>query len=182
MRAKANWILILIGGLSVNFLIEPLAQVIPSMTLASAHLINLANDKIGGFLYLIFLAPILNELLFRGIILRGFLKNFHPAIAILASSLAYAVFHLSIIQAFASIFLCIFIGIVYWKTRSLALCISIHVLNNAIAYSLILSSNGIITIESQVRNTPIYLGIYLAAALFLSISLLQMHKMNEAND
>ncbi|NFP89960.1 CPBP family intramembrane glutamic endopeptidase [Clostridium sporogenes] len=78
---------------------------------------------------LIIIAPIFEEILMRGIILEGFLNKYKPVTAIIASSIIFGAMHLNIPQFINATI----IGILYYKTRSLALCIVAHMLNNAIA-------------------------------------------------
>lgn len=81
---------------------------------------------------LIIIAPIFEEILMRGIILEGFLNKYKPATAIIASSIIFGTMHLNIPQFINATIIGIFLGMVYYKTRSLALCIVAHMLNNAI--------------------------------------------------
>lgn len=81
----------------------------------------------------VFAAPIFEELIFRGIILHGFLKRQPPWRAILISSLLFAIAHLNLPQFVNALMLGIMIGWVYWKTESLWLCVLIHFVNNLCA-------------------------------------------------
>lgn len=79
------------------------------------------------------IAPVIEEMLFRGIILRSFLTNYSVIRAIALSSLLFAVFHLTITQLpVAFIVGCLF-GWLYVRTRSLWPSILGHVLYNACA-------------------------------------------------
>lgn len=79
------------------------------------------------------IAPLIEEMLFRGIILRSFLVNYSVASSILLSSLLFALFHLTITQIpVAFIVGCLF-GWLYVKTRSLWPSILGHFLYNSFA-------------------------------------------------
>ncbi|WP_242831657.1 CPBP family intramembrane glutamic endopeptidase [Clostridium botulinum] len=82
---------------------------------------------------LIIIAPIFEEILMRGIILEGFLNKYKPVTAIIASSIIFGAMHLNIPQFINATVIGMFLGMLYYKTRSLALCIVVHMLNNAIA-------------------------------------------------
>lgn len=79
-------------------------------------------------------APILEELLMRGIILDGFLKRYSPAKSILWSAVIFGVFHLNPWQAVGAFAIGLLLGWLYWKTKSLTLCILLHAANNATAF------------------------------------------------
>lgn len=79
-------------------------------------------------------APITEELVFRGVILRGFLGRWRPAVAIAVSALLFAVMHMNAAQFPVAFILGCVLGWVYVRTRSLGLCIAGHALNNASTY------------------------------------------------
>ncbi|MDN3583573.1 CPBP family intramembrane glutamic endopeptidase [Mucilaginibacter flavus] len=78
-------------------------------------------------------APIIEELLCRGIVLRGLLKNYTPNKAILISALFFALIHLNPWQALPAFFIGLFLGWVFYKTKSVLPGIIIHATNNSIA-------------------------------------------------
>lgn len=81
------------------------------------------------------LAPFLEEMLFRGIILRSFMHNYSMFYAILLSSLLFAIFHFNIYQFFGAYILGTFLGWLYVVTKSLWPCIFSHALHNVISIS-----------------------------------------------
>jgi len=169
----------ILGGLALIFLMEPVEQLVPATSFLQIYFSNLTHNKFSSFLYVVLISPILNELIFRAIILRGFLKNYSPGIAILGTALLFSVFHFSLLQMVISFFLSLFIGFVYWQTRSLLLCIILHVMNNAVAYVIIVFAGQIESLSSLIPNTKLYLLFYLFAAAALSVTLLQIYKKNQ---
>ena len=89
------------------------------------------NNHIVGFLMVAVAAPILEETLFRGILLRALLKKFNPYKAILLSALAFGIFHMNPWQFLYATVLGLFLGYMYWKTKSLFYPILIHFLLNS---------------------------------------------------
>lgn len=79
-------------------------------------------------------APLLEEMLFRGLILRGFLIHYTPAQAILLQALLFAVFHFNWVQALVAFSLGLVAGWLYWRTRSLIPAIAAHALFNGAAF------------------------------------------------
>jgi membrane protease YdiL (CAAX protease family) len=78
--------------------------------------------------------PVLEEYLFRGVLLRGLLRNYRPWVAIWQSALLFGVFHMNPAQSLSAMLLGLLLGWLYYRTQSLALCISLHALNNAFAF------------------------------------------------
>jgi membrane protease YdiL (CAAX protease family) len=86
-----------------------------------------------GVVDLVILAPVFEEVLFRGIILRGFLKNYSVKTAVIMSSLFFGIIHLNIVQGFLATLLGLIIAIIFVKTGSLWLCIAAHAFNNLLS-------------------------------------------------
>lgn len=84
------------------------------------------------------IGPIIEEILFRGIILNGLLKKYSPAKAILFSSLLFSLIHGNLPQMFNALFFGILLGLIYIKTKSLYAVIFTHIIANTL--SIILSA------------------------------------------
>jgi membrane protease YdiL (CAAX protease family) len=76
------------------------------------------------------IAPFTEEVLFRGIILRGFLRSYSVNHAIILSALLFAVFHLTIAQLPIAFIMGVFLGWLYVQTRLLWPTILAHALYN----------------------------------------------------
>lgn len=83
---------------------------------------------------IIIVAPIFEEILIRGIILEGFLNKYKASTAIIVSSLIFGIIHLNIPQFINSTLLGLFLAIIYYKTKSLILCIVSHAFKQPICY------------------------------------------------
>jgi membrane protease YdiL (CAAX protease family) len=81
---------------------------------------------------LVLVAPLTEELLFRGIILRGLLSRFRPGAAILLTALLFAAVHLNPWQFFSALLLGGAFGWFYLRTGSVALCVLAHAFTNAL--------------------------------------------------
>jgi membrane protease YdiL (CAAX protease family) len=92
------------------------------------------NPNLLIFLMIVIAAPILEELLFRGIILDGLLNKQSPITAILISSTLFAFVHLNPWQFVSALFLGVLSGWVYYKTKSISLSIIIHATNNFVGF------------------------------------------------
>lgn len=93
---------------------------------------------------IVFLAPILEELIFRGVILNRLFKWFNTTISIIISSMLFGISHNDIIGAFIfGICMCI----LYLKTKNILVPIYVHFCNNFISelpeiFSLFSSNNS----------------------------------------
>lgn len=78
-----------------------------------------------------FFAPILEEILFRGIIQKGLInKGISPAKAIIISAIVFGVVHGNPWQFMGAAILGSILGLVYYKTKTLLLPIMLHAFNN----------------------------------------------------
>lgn len=117
-----------------------------------------------GLLSIALLAPVLEELLFRGAI-QGHLQAMgqKPWIAIVISSLIFGVVHMNPAQIPFAFLLGIMFGWLYYRTGSLLPGIIGHVLNNSVA-SINMILYGDATIEEQIEN-PLTMWIWAVVAV-----------------
>lgn len=108
------------------------------------------------------IAPIFEEIALRGIILEGFLNKYKPRTAIIASALLFGLIHMNITQFINTGIIGLFLGVLYYKTRSLTLCIAAHMTNNLIAVLI-----GIVTFEPGIISFGVGVSIFILAGRFL---------------
>ncbi len=120
--------------LLLGFVSEPLSSIFPMPDYMLEIFEKILNNSAWAFATTVVAAPILEEFLLRGVIERGLLKHTTPLQAILWSSFFFAVIHLNPWQAIGAFTAGLFLGWIYWKTRSLTACIFIHAINNGTAY------------------------------------------------
>jgi hypothetical protein len=83
-----------------------------------------------SFLVVAIFAPIFEEWLCRGMVLRGLLTKMKPVWAIVISAAFFAVIHANPWQALNAFLIGLVMGYVYFKTGSLILTMIIHFINN----------------------------------------------------
>ncbi len=83
-----------------------------------------------SFLVTAIFAPIFEEWMCRGMVLRGLLSKMKPAWAIVISALFFAVIHMNPWQALNAFLMGLVMGYIYYKTGSLWLTMLIHFVNN----------------------------------------------------
>lgn len=94
---------------------------------------NLTGNPYSLVISIMIWAPIFEEILMRGIILEGFLNKYKHWKAIVASAVIFGAIHLNITQFINATLIGIIFGVIYYRTRSLLLCIIGHMVNNTLA-------------------------------------------------
>ncbi|NOS93211.1 MAG: CPBP family intramembrane metalloprotease [Cyclobacteriaceae bacterium] len=118
----------------IHLLLDPVTSLVPPSELFNKMLLETVKQPEPYFFMIVIAAPVLEELFFRGIILDGFLKNYNPKYAILASAFLFAVIHGNLPQGIGAFLSGILIGWVYWKTGSVVAGIIIHLINNLVSF------------------------------------------------
>jgi uncharacterized protein len=95
---------------------------------------QMVSFSIWGFLLVCIAAPLLEEILCRGIFLRSFLENYSVKKAILWSAIIFAALHMNPWQAIPAFVIGYFMGWLFYRTKSLLPSIIVHFLNNFVAY------------------------------------------------
>jgi len=135
---------------TVGILIVPILCIVPGITLAVWTLQNvleqlfplarwqqamfdqMMSHGLASVVTGCVIAPVLEEMLFRGIILRSFLGQYSRRGAILGSAFLFGLAHLNIYQFAAAVALGAISGWLYERTRSLWPCILLHASYNSL--------------------------------------------------
>jgi membrane protease YdiL (CAAX protease family) len=96
----------------------------------------------GGILRVVILAPIVEELIFRGVIFSGFQRIYSSFWAIFLSALLFALFHLNPWQLGPTFLLGLLLGFVRLRTGSLLAAILTHALHNGMIFLSIYYKEG----------------------------------------
>ena len=184
-------ILAALGTVALALMLEPLMSLLPEM---DETLVETMERLLDGPLWVTLLsmsvfAPIFEEWLCRGVVLRGLLNYSHngepgedgsrrgmsPALAIAISAIFFAVIHGNLWQGFSAFIIGSLFGYVYYKTGSLKLTMLMHCVNNTVS---VLSSKipafkdlGADASLLDIVPTGYYIIIFIvsAAVLFLAI-------------
>ncbi len=171
------------AGSTVLVLTPAIALTVPAIVLAnsalSALLVHLfplsvseaalfeemSSGSFGAIVGACILAPVLEEMLFRGIILRSFLKQYSKWAAIVGSATLFGVAHMNLYQFVVALVVGIGCGWLYERTRSLLPCIALHGAYNATLTMIDLSAaRG--TPDAFSNPTP---SFYFAAAMLAAL-------------
>lgn len=115
----SNWILYL--------------HIVPSKNIFNTYIQNATIiNTIVISIQVIIIGPIIEELIFRKILLGKLLEKFsnRPIKAIVYSALMFGIVHLNIIQGVAAFGGGIILGLIYYYTKSIKATIFTHILNN----------------------------------------------------
>lgn len=88
-----------------------------------------------GFLSILaicLIGPVSEEIMFRGVFLRGLLSQYKPLTAILATSLIFSIMHWLPLQILFAFPLSVLYCYIYFKTHNLLYTIILHVISNSI--------------------------------------------------
>ncbi|MCK0068509.1 CPBP family intramembrane glutamic endopeptidase [Kordiimonas laminariae] len=85
------------------------------------------------YLMVIIVAPIIEEIVFRGYIQNSLEKKYNPQIAVLITSVLFAIIHFNLAVFPLYFILGVGFGVLFVRTRSLWTVILLHILNNSLA-------------------------------------------------
>lgn len=117
--------------LAVTLLTDWLVALAPLSGWEEDLFASMSGDTLAAIVLVCVLAPVMEEMLFRGLILRGFLARYPRWPAIVASAVLFGASHLNLYQFFAALLLGLLLGWLYERSRSLIPCIALHAAYNA---------------------------------------------------
>ena len=161
------WAAVSAIGLLIFDVMASIYLPIPEDLDISNMLLKLMTNPI-GLVGLCLIGPLSEEVIFRGAIERRLLeKNWNPWFAIVISAALFAVSHLNFAQGFTAFIIGIFMGWVYYRTRSIWVTALIHMVNNTVAC--IISFMAPESMNDEALTLPLSIGI---PALIVSIILI----------
>jgi membrane protease YdiL (CAAX protease family) len=95
-----------------------------------------------GFLLAMLVAPVLEEILCRGIVLKYLLTKAKPWVAILYSALFFSVIHMNLYQGIPVFFAGLFLGWIYYRCKSIWPGVLAHGANNVLSCVFFLFYSG----------------------------------------
>lgn len=168
--AKLDFVIILWGTIMVlatGVVIEPLLNLFPE-----TYLDRLGNIMAaGGWMMFtsIVIAPIMEEILFRGILQDALMRKYGVFVGILIASSVFGIVHIIPQQVVNAFMIGIVLGYIYYRTGALLPVILIHCINNAISYfTWMLNGETLLSTREQMGNDTLYFTVYgIACVLFV---------------
>jgi membrane protease YdiL (CAAX protease family) len=127
-----------------------------------------------SFIALVIVAPLTEELFFRGLVLRGFLSRYSVPVSVLLSAFLFGLLHANPWQFFSATLLGIIFAWWFLRTRSLLPCLVGHSFNNSIVLFnplLPFKIRGFNTVDSAsaIQFQPLWLDLTGTGLLILGI-------------
>lgn len=173
-----------VATLASGIMVDAANKLLPAMPQALKQLMEslTGGNFIINLIMVAVFAPIFEEWLCRGMVLRGLLGNgTRPFRAIIISALFFAIIHLNPWQALPAFVLGCLFGYVYYRTGSLRLTMLMHCVNNTTALVI-----GHIDSLKDFDNWMDLLGpvhywiVFAACTLFLALALHTVTKIKSA--
>lgn len=137
-EGRSGWCLALTASimmLAAAFVIEPVTMLLPEMDAQTKAIMErlLSGPTWAVFLSVSVAAPLFEEWLCRGVLLKGLIEKTGPAWAIVISSLVFGLIHGNLWQAIPAFMMGCLLGYVYYRTGSLKLTTLMHSVNNTLS-------------------------------------------------
>lgn len=154
--------------LASGVVIEPLLEIFPSAPYEAVQ----QTIGLGGWAIMstVVAAPILEEVLFRGVIFESCRERLGKGGAVLLSALLFGLIHGIPVQIVNAFVVGLILGYIYLRTRSLMSVIVLHAINNGLAYisMAFFDDGGNVTLGELISARWLYWVVYgLSAAIFL---------------
>ena len=129
-----------------------------------------------GYITIGLLAPVAEEVVFRGAILKSLLTKYRPWLAIVLSAVIFSIGHLNPAQMPHAFLIGLLLGWMYWRTGSILPGMAYHWANNSAAYVIynIYPNPDIKLIEIFKTSTNVYLALGFSLLIVLP-ALYQLH-------
>ena len=131
-----------------------------------------------GYLVVGLLAPLAEEMVFRGAILRSLLQwRSNPWVGIVISALLFAVIHMNPAQMPHAFLIGLLLGWMYWRTDSIVPGVVYHWVNNTVAYVLynIYPNPDLTLVELFGSEQKVWMALGFSLLIFLP-SLFQLNQ------
>ncbi|MEO6851037.1 MAG: CPBP family intramembrane glutamic endopeptidase [Mucilaginibacter sp.] len=174
------WIVpvLIIGTLALVVGLERIATIIPMPVSVQKLFEKMFSRDVFSIITMVIAAPILEEILCRGIVLKGLLKNYQPYKAILISAIFFGAIHMNPWQALPAFCGGLFLGWVYYRTQSVIPGMIIHATVNATAAVFLFLPNHKQDFLSLL-GMPYYIILCVLSVITFSAVCLIIHRKTE---
>lgn len=146
---------------------DPANELLFNLGFNPASLLSKDTNVIYWIFKSIIVAPVLEEILFRGFLQKYLYRLKKPSVAILVAALLFSLSHYEINKIFTTFLGGLLYGFIYYKSGSLLIAIICHSLHNLLC-DLLASTNGHIS--------PYLIGIYILAVPILVLLITNIRK------
>lgn len=160
--------------LASGVVIEPLLGLFPAEPYEAVE----QALGLGGWtiLSVVVAAPLLEEVLFRGIVFESCRERFGSAAAVFISAFLFGLIHVVPVQVVNAFVVGLILGYVYLRTRSLLSVIILHAINNALAYiTMAFFGDGAdATLSELIQVRWLYWVVYGVSALLFVFAMVRL--------
>ncbi|MGE4568387.1 MAG: lysostaphin resistance A-like protein [Bacteroidales bacterium] len=163
-------------------IVSPLADLIPmpeSIQKAFAEIVG--QTGVSAFLMMVVAAPLVEETIFRGIMLDGLLKRYSPKVAILISSVLFGLVHLNPWQFITGLIIGAFSGWIYYRSGRLFYSVIAHAAANLSGFVLrffVDTEKMMSQSTADMYGGPIMLFLVVTGSVVLfGIATMMLHRM-----
>jgi uncharacterized protein len=149
-------------------------RIIPKTELIEKLIEESKPNSIYSKIHILFLAPVMEEMLFRGLILTNLFKRYNPTKSILICSVFFSFFHLNPYALISTFLGGILIGYIYYKFDNIFHPVFFHFIYNLAAY--LINTNEILQTIS-VQN--ILICAFCAIVILICFTMIKTSKINE---
>ncbi len=157
-------------GVSFYFASMPLSEIVPLDETELKNIISQIGQNDFGFILLaLLIGPILEEYLFRGILLRSLLTKYSKIFSVVFTAFLFSLLHLTMGLPIVTFLFSIVAGWLFIKTRSIILCIILHSINNGLGQ---IHKHFVLSVDRNLLTGTEIVGsdyIYYAVVIFSMI-------------
>lgn len=151
--------------------LSALVAVVPMSRWEEAMFERMMSNTVASIVAVCVLAPVLEEMFFRGIVLRSFLHQYSRRTAILGSAALFGLAHMNVYQFVVGLALGIIAGWLYERARSLWPCILLHAAYNTSLTALSMLSAADRGLDVGDLSLPAWVAAFVLA--FVGATLMQ---------
>ena len=165
-RRGLNPVLLLWGVffmLSTSVVLEPLLSLMPEVP-------NVYGRGAWAIVTVVVMAPLFEEVIFRGVLLESTRVRYGVVAAWLLSSAIFGIVHVHPTVVVNAFVMGLVLAFIYLRTDSLWSAIILHAINNGIAYLALIAGHGNSMLIDMVGSRTLYVLFYIAALAVFAVS------------
>ena len=152
-----------VASAAIIMVLEPLLSLLPEVP-------NAYGRGAWAIVTVVVMAPLFEEVIFRGVLLESTRAKYGVMAAWLVSSAVFGIVHVHPTVAVNAFAIGLVLGFVYMRTDSLWSTIILHAVNNGIAYLALVTGHGNAMLIDLVGSRTLYVLIYIGALAVFAVS------------